>query len=568
MKIVNKLKAQFKRFMTGKSGFSLVELIVVIAIMAVMAAVLAPALLGYVEKSRAQKDYSAMGEVSNSVQLSLADSSVYDELLVCSEKDNYSCYADGDTATNIDANKTITKSPDLWLYNDNARKLDETAYKPSGKMRGVTITLRPNGKSEYILKDGIVNKIGDDTTKKGSEGGKLLSETQFSNVYNRLRSTIGDTVKVSSQTYRNSDYTIFISMGTTGGNQSDKQDAIKVYGQYNGTNLATVAAPVAGGSQDGSGAGGDSGNPGGSGEGGQITALTRPAGSDVPDGAVYKRGSTTLDKIPDSPKKGDTYEEGDYKYTYSRNKKVEHPEYYGTMWSVVVNNTGKTEYGEIVSTIAGQPVTNMYKTFAGCNNLIASPNIPSSVTSLLSTFENCTALTVAPTIPSNVTIMQSTFNGCSSLTTAPTIPNNVTDMANTFYYCTSLNTYIGSTDLDGDFSNYIIPNSVTNMHSTFNGCSAITSAPAISSNVTNISGTFSECTSLITAPVIPSGIELMCGTFYNCSSLEGTIIINSENLIALYSCFENTIKPITIRGTSTQLTELAATATNGNVTVK
>ena len=273
------------------------------------------------------------------------------------------------------------------------------------------------------------------------------------------------------------------------------------------------------------------------------------------------------DSIPETPSANDVYEEGDYKYTYSRNKKVEHPEYYGTMWSVVVNNTGKTEYGEIVSTIAGQPVTNMYKTFAGCNNLIASPNIPSSVTSLLSTFEGCTALTVAPTIPSNVIIMQSTFNGCSSLTTAPTIPNNVTDMTQTFSYCTSLNTYIGSTDLDGDFSNYIIPDSVTSMHSTFEGCSAITAAPAISSNVTNISGAFSECTSLITAPVIPSGIELMCGTFYNCSSLEGTIIINSENLIALYSCFENTIKPITIRGTSTQLTELAATANNGNVTV-
>ena len=83
-KILSKIKKTYKNFVSGKSGFSLVELIVVIAIMAVMAAVLAPALLGYVEKSRAQKDYSAMGEVSNSVQLSLADSSVYDELLVCS----------------------------------------------------------------------------------------------------------------------------------------------------------------------------------------------------------------------------------------------------------------------------------------------------------------------------------------------------------------------------------------------------------------------------------------------------------------------------------------------------
>ena len=34
------------------------------------------------------------------------------------------------------------------------------------------------------------------------------------------------------------------------------------------------------------------------------------------------------------------------------------------------------------------------------------------------------------------------------------------------------------------------------------------------------------------------------------------------------NCFLNTTKPITLTGSSTQFTELAATATNGNVTVK
>lgn len=94
MKILNNLKVKFKRFMTGKSGFSLVELIVVIAIMAVMAAVLAPALLGYVEKSRAQKDYSAMGEVVESATLALSTQNVYDEVLDHSVYDNVSCYVD------------------------------------------------------------------------------------------------------------------------------------------------------------------------------------------------------------------------------------------------------------------------------------------------------------------------------------------------------------------------------------------------------------------------------------------------------------------------------------------
>ncbi len=246
---MQRLKTKIKNFITGRSGFSLVELIVVIAIMAVMAAVLAPALLGYVEKSRMQKDASIMSEVVNSMKLSIADQEIYDELLQASVKNNYSCYADGDTTTNIDANKTMLKEPEYWLYNDSARLLDETAYFPSGKMRGVTITFRPDGKYNYVLKDGIINQMGVALTKKGPNAGKTLGDSMFTATYNRLRSTVGDSFKVSSQTYRNSDYTIFISMGTTGGNQATNQDAIQVWGQYNGTNLSEVAAPVSGGQQ-------------------------------------------------------------------------------------------------------------------------------------------------------------------------------------------------------------------------------------------------------------------------------------------------------------------------------
>lgn len=61
----------------NNKGFSLVELIVVIAIMAVLMAVLAPAMLRYVEKSRVQKDESAVSEAANAAQLALADESVY-----------------------------------------------------------------------------------------------------------------------------------------------------------------------------------------------------------------------------------------------------------------------------------------------------------------------------------------------------------------------------------------------------------------------------------------------------------------------------------------------------------
>ena len=118
-------------------------------------------------------------------------------------------------------------------------------------MRGSTVTFKPNGEAEYILKDGIVNKIGDDTTKKGLLAGKTLADCP--ELYNRLRSTVGDTIKVSSQTYRNSEYTIFISMGTIGGQEAAQQDAIKVWGQFSGTNLpegSSVAGNTATGSNE------------------------------------------------------------------------------------------------------------------------------------------------------------------------------------------------------------------------------------------------------------------------------------------------------------------------------
>ena len=272
-KFINKIKKTCKDFMTGKSGFSLVELIVVIAIMAIMAAVLAPALLGYVEKSRMQKDDSAMDEVVNSVQLAIADQEVYDDLLPYAVKGNSSCYADNDTSTNIETNKIFTKGSEYWLYNDEARKLDETPYIGAGSMRGVTITLRPDGSGEYVLKSGIVNQMGAATTKKGDLGGAILEDCEY--LYNRLRSTVGDTIKATSQTYRNSDYTIFISMGTTGGNQADAQDAIKVYGQFNGTNLATVV------NYTGGGAGG-----------GETPDVDQPGGDGTPDVTLPAKGKT------------------------------------------------------------------------------------------------------------------------------------------------------------------------------------------------------------------------------------------------------------------------------------
>ena len=65
-----------KKFFDKKrknKGFSLVELIVVVAIMAVLMAVLVPTLVSNVEKSRQQKDKTAIAELRHAIVNALAD---------------------------------------------------------------------------------------------------------------------------------------------------------------------------------------------------------------------------------------------------------------------------------------------------------------------------------------------------------------------------------------------------------------------------------------------------------------------------------------------------------------
>ena len=282
---------------------------------------------------------------------------------------------------------------------------------------------------------------------------------------------------------------------------------------------------------------------------------TKPSGALIPTGATYtKADGTTLEgngtnKFPDAPETGDTYEYGDYIYTYNAGSD------YGTEWSVLAIANNKTSYGEILSKIAGKPVTNMFYTFDDCKFLTTTPVIPNSITDMCLTFNDCTSLTVAPKIPSSVTNMYGTFGGCTSLTTAPEIPNGVTDISYTFSYCASLTTVSA------------IPNSVTDMQCTFEYCKSLTTVPTIPNSVTNMSATFQGCTSLITVPAIPNSVTNMRGTFQYCTSLAGTIEINANPSI-YDNCFNSTVKSIVLTGSSTKLTELAASATNSNVTVK
>lgn len=67
---------KLKEMKKNNKGFSLVELIIVIAIMAVLMAVLAPQFLRYVERSRYQKDMSAVGELENAMKVAASNETV------------------------------------------------------------------------------------------------------------------------------------------------------------------------------------------------------------------------------------------------------------------------------------------------------------------------------------------------------------------------------------------------------------------------------------------------------------------------------------------------------------
>ena len=236
---------------------------------------------------------------------------------------------------------------------------------------------------------------------------------------------------------------------------------------------------------DGAGAGG--------GAGGGDTPVTpepeikREPGSIIPDGAKYTKADGTVlegngtNIVPSTPIKGDTYEEGDYRYTYCMYKGDDGEwDLDCNGWNVVAIDKSKQEYGKIINTISNKNITALYGTFDH-SNIVCSPTIPNTVTNLSATYSYST-LYVMPDIPNGVVNMDSTFYGCT-IVTLPVIPDSVTSMMGTFAQCTFYGLH-GTETLQS-----LIPNYVTIMRGTFENCGFLDTVISIPSTVTDLSGT-------------------------------------------------------------------------------
>ncbi len=141
----------FNRKKKNNKGFSLVELIVVVAIMAVLMGVLVPTLIRNVEKSKIQKDKSAVAEIANAMTVALASEEYSDLDVVLTVTGNVTAYT---TTVFVPG----TSDDRLTAYLEEVGKSVKAYSMTSKKYKASGTT------AVFTIKDGTVTAtLGEDT---------------------------------------------------------------------------------------------------------------------------------------------------------------------------------------------------------------------------------------------------------------------------------------------------------------------------------------------------------------------------------------------------------------------
>lgn len=118
-----------------KKGFTLIELIVVIAIIGVLAAILVPAMLGYVKKSKITTANTTAKSIYNAMNTALVDMDTEDKALPSTQ----SVTSDGTTWGTLSSDlekKVVTYFSDITKVKDLSYQITSGACTAVGVMNG------------------------------------------------------------------------------------------------------------------------------------------------------------------------------------------------------------------------------------------------------------------------------------------------------------------------------------------------------------------------------------------------------------------------------------------------
>lgn len=183
-----------KKLNKDNKGFSLVELLVVIAIMVVLVGVLAPTLLGNIEKTREAKDIQAVDTLAGNVQAAMTDEKIYDAIIGTAGTgdhvyfDLYAGYAGTAfaAASYGEANTRLASALDGYLDKDNVydatNKIKAFGSKSAkdGKKIIVDINVSTGSITVALSKSDTVDAtaLSDANVVKGAKSGNAFSVTR------------------------------------------------------------------------------------------------------------------------------------------------------------------------------------------------------------------------------------------------------------------------------------------------------------------------------------------------------------------------------------------------------